>query len=124
MELSPFYERFTTACNHSREPPLGGSGCRAFRDLASVFLNGAMPRCRTNSGMAKGPGAASSWGETLAQRLLACHRQAKAFQFTLTLSRLPAVVSLRYHHGLSIPIPLLDTSYNFTHFASHRFRKI
>ena len=135
MEPSPYSERFTIACNHSQEPAGGGSGfwvpaegcsrfwvpagggsrCCTVRRPASnqlVFpLYGPMPRCRTNGGMAKDPGASLQGG--LAQHnAYLCHRQAKAFRFTLLLLRLPTGASLLVEHPHAPARP----SYNFACF--------
>ena len=111
MEPSPYSERFTVACNHSREPAGGGSGCRAFRGSAGNQLGFPLYsptlRCRTNIIMAKVPGA-SIWGGVRPGTTL-----------TRVIVRLKPSDSLRrcrathrgltiYHHWLSIPIPLLN----------------
>ena len=97
LEPSPSSERFTIAYNHSREPAGGGSGFHAFRGLAGNQLGFPLYsptlRCRTNIIMAKVPGA-SLYRGSARHDAYSCHRQAKAFRFTSSLSHLPTGASL------------------------------
>ena len=63
MEPSPYSERFTIACNHSREPTGGGGGGGEVPGVVHLrvgpvfFLYGPMLRCRTYGEMAEDLGA-------------------------------------------------------------------
>ena len=82
-------------------------------------LYSSMLRYRTNAIMAKVPGAVDHGGRPL-HNAYPLHRKAKALLFASTLSCLPTVDGLWSQLGFRIPIPLLDTSYNFARFVPER----